>query len=282
VTLQWMVLGTGPASAKTCISLGLGRLLAESGVLVAPFKAIATLTLEEQRAGFDAAHMAAPGVFHHAGACRVDREPDMNPVVVVEIQPGLGELHLKGEPVARVEMLNRDAVRTDLLPAGVAERVTAAIDAAYASLKSRYRALVIEGAGSPLELAPQDDWANHRVARLSQAPSVLVARFSNGGSAAGLVGTLAGLAPDLAQRVVGFVLSDVTQPDHAGHTRHLVERLTGLKSLGAIPAVRHGIAASGPGTDYEPVYSAWARALSASLDLAALGAPFPSQRAGSP
>ncbi len=272
---QWMVLGTGPASAKTCVSLGLCRLLADAGAKVAPFKAMSTLTLDEQRAGFDAGMLLATGAFHHAGACRTALDPDMNPVVVVELEPGLGELRLRGEALARVEMLNRDTVRTDTLPPAVAPRVTAAIDAAYAALRDRYHALVIEGAGSPVDLPPEMDWANSRVARLSEAPLLLVGRFSNGGVAAGLAGTYACLPPDLACRVTGVVLSDLARPEHAAHARRVIEAVTRLPVLGAVPAVRHGVAAGGPDRDYQAAYGTWARALAESLDLSALGHPFP-------
>ena len=270
---QWMVLGTGPASAKTSFSLGLCRILADRGIRVAPFKAMAIISQEDVLAGFDPIRPAL-GVFHQSGACRLTADHDMNPLVVVQTEPRRGELRLRGEPVGEVELLNRDAVRADLLPAGLRERIEAAIHEAYYSLRERFEALVVEGAGSPVELPPAFDWANHLVARMSLAPLLLVTRFSMGGAAAALLGTLTCLEPELRARMLGYVLSDVGAPDAVNHARALIERHTSLRALGIIPRVEHGVVPKGTSTNYEPAYAGWAQAIARSIALEHLGPPF--------
>lgn len=268
IPLQWMILGTGPASAKTCVTLGLSKLLADRGLRVAPFKAVAVLRRDELTRDH-----RAPGVLHAAGAARVEPEPVMNPVTVWTAGADDGELVILGEPCGSVELLNRDAVRVDRLSMQQKTRIADAVRGAYADLRARFEAIVIEGAGSPVEAPEEDDWSNQRVLRMSGAPALLVSRFSNGGAAAALVGTLQCLAPELRRQVLGLVLSDAPDRDATRHAASLAASHTGLPILGVIPRLRHGVD-SGDVADYPVAYCAWAEALAAHVDLRFLGAPF--------
>ncbi|GEM_PF-4291765 len=270
--LEWMVLGTGPASAKTCVALGLARLLRDRGVHVAPFKAIAVMHPEASPAGMGRSHCAA-GAIHLIGAAGVAAEPTMNPVTIWPAGAGAGEMVVMGEPAGPVELLNRDAIRFERLSARQRAQIGTAIRAAHEELRSRFEAIVIEGAGSPIEADEEQDWANQRVLRESGAQALLVARFSNGGAAAALVGTLACMAPELRRRVRGLILSDVPDDDAARHAASLATRHTGLPILGLVPRLDHGIDGR-EGSDYEIAYSAWADALAAHLDLSLLGDVF--------
>lgn len=270
--LQLMILGTGPAAAKTCVTLGLSKLLRQRGVRVAPFKAIAVIRPDAMPAGVDRSHLA-PGVVHQVGAIGIAPEAEMNPVAVWDIGGDRGEIFVMGEPIGTVQFLNRDAIRYDRLSAKQKTQIGDAIPSAYEKLRSRFEAIVIEGAGSPVEAPEEDDWSNQRVLRMSGAPALLVARFSNGGAAAALVGTLTCLGPDLRRQVIGLVLSDVQDRDAAQYAASLATRHTGLPMLGVIPHVQHGVDGVNT-TDYSVAYRAWADALAAHLDLRALGDPF--------
>ena len=268
--LQWMVIGTGPAAAKTCVTLGLSGLLRDRGIRVAPFKSVAVI--QAGAPGVDRSH-PAPGAIHQIGAIGLAPEPIMNPIAVWQVAPERGELVVMGDAAGTVELLNRDAIRFDRLSAQQKALIARASRAAYAELRRRFDAIVIEGAGSPVEAPPDKDWANAQVMRMSGAPTLLVARLSNGGAAAALVGTLACLEPELRRQVIGLVLSDAPDDDAARHATALATARTGLPMLGVIPRLRHGIDGSDV-HNYATAYRAWADALAACLDLGALGFPF--------
>jgi adenosylcobyric acid synthase len=197
----------------------------------------------------------------------------MNPVAVWQTSDQRGEIVVMGEPAGTVELLNRDAIRFDRLSPRQRAMIGEAVRTAYDELRRRFEAIVIEGAGSPVEAPEDEDWANLRVMRMSGAPTLLVGRLSNGGAAAALIGTLACLGPELRRQVIGLVLSDVKDDDAARHAIALTEEYAEASMLGIIPQLRHGIDGSNA-RDYAIAYCAWAHALTTHLDLRVLGPPF--------
>jgi adenosylcobyric acid synthase len=270
--LQWMVIGTGPAAAKTCLTIGLSGLLRDRGIAVAPFKSIAVIHRGVLPAAIDRTH-PAPGAFHQIGAIGLAPEAIMNPVAVWQTSEQQGEIVVMGEPAGTVDLLNRDAIRFDRLSPRQRTMIGEAVRAAYDELRRRFEAIVIEGAGSPVEAPENEDWANLRVMRMSRAPTLLVGRLSNGGAAAALIGTLACLGPEFRRQVIGLVLSDATDDDAARHAISLAAQHAETPMLGVIPQLHHGIDGS-DARDYGIAYRAWTDALAAHLDLGVLGPPF--------
>src|SRR3569832_545511 len=122
--------------------------------------------------------------------------------------------------------------------------VTAAHDA-YTRLAAQHELVVLEGAGSPVEMnLKQFDYVNLAMAEYADARCILVAEIDRGGVFAQLVGTFALLEPHERARFVGYVINRFRgDPALLGDAVDDLERRTGQRCLGVVPYLRElGIA----------------------------------------
>ncbi len=229
-----MVLGTSPRSAKSVLTIALCRVLSNRGYKICPFKAVSVI--QEGAAEGDAA-VRGRGLYHQCQAARVLFEADMNPVVVRTGDLMAGDLFLGDDLVARVSLLNEDSVLIGALSPAARNDVSSRVRDSYLSLRERYDYIVIEGGGSPVDLPPEDDIPNILTARAARAPIILSCKFSRGGGAAALVGTVNCLPPEIRELVAGFSFSDAQSEEAIEHSVRLVEDRLGISYLGTIPRV---------------------------------------------
>ena len=163
-----------------------------------------------------------------AEAAGVEARVEMNPIL------------LKPRAEARSQVVLLGRVRGERDARGY-YRLTAklwpAVRRSYAMLAREADVIVIEGAGSPAEPnLMRRDLANMRVARLADAPVLLVGDIDRGGVFASLVGTMALLPPADRRRVRGFVINKFRgDPRLLAPALRDVTRRTRVPVVGVVP-----------------------------------------------
>src|SRR3989442_9875898 len=226
-----MVQGTASGVGKTLLTAALCRIFSRRGYRVAPFKA--------QNMALNAAVTADGREIGRAQAAQADAagvEPtvDMNPILMKPEGDDRSQIVVRGVPLGRLTFEEYGAHRDELL------RVVAE---SLARLRGAHDLVIIEGAGSPAEInLSAGDIVNMRIARLADAPVLLVGDIDRGGVFAAFVGTLALLQPDDRARVAGFVVNkfrgNLALLAPGLHTLH--ER-TGVPVLGVVPYLERGL-----------------------------------------
>ncbi len=220
-----MVQGTMSGAGKSLLATALCRIFHQDGWRVAPFKSQnMALNSYITRDGLEM------GRAQVAQAEAAGREPDvrMNPILLKPSSDVGSQLIVGGEVRGQYRAVDYFRMKRGLIPD---------ILAAYESLAAENDVIVIEGAGSPAEInLKADDIVNMGLAKLVDAPVVLVGDIDRGGVFAQLYGTVALLEPEERARIVGTIINkfrgdvEILRP---GLT--MLEEKTGLPVLGVIP-----------------------------------------------
>ena len=220
-----MIQGTMSGAGKSLLVTALCRIFREDGFRVAPFKSqnmalnsyITKDGLEMGRA--QAAQAEAAG-----------KEPDvrMNPILLKPTSDVGSQVIVNGRVYGTLKARDYFQMKRTLIPD---------ILSAYESLAEENDIIVIEGAGSPAEInLKADDIVNMGLAKLVDAPVVLVGDIDPGGVFAQLYGTIALLENDEKKRIVGTVINkfrgdvDILRPG-----LKMLEELTKVPCLGVVP-----------------------------------------------
>ena len=256
-----MVVGTSSSAGKSLLVTALCHYYARRGVRVAPFKA--------QNMSNNAAVCADGSEIGRAQATQalaagVAPTVEMNPVLIKPEADARSQVIVNGRPwrtlSAREYYPNREFLW---------EQVTGALD----RLRSVYDLVIMEGAGSPVELNLREgDIVNMAMAQYAQAPTLLVGDIDRGGIFAQLLGTIWLLLPEERALLKGLVVNkfrgDLSLFE--GGVRMLEER-GGVPVLGVLPYL-HDLFV--PEEDAVPLENpVLLEGLSAQVDLAVIRLP---------
>ena len=220
-----MIQGTTSNAGKSLTVAALCRIFKQDGYKAAPFKSqnmalnsfITKDGLEMGRA--QAMQAEAAGI-----------EPDirMNPILLKPTGEKGSQIVLNGKVFKDMSAGRYHSYKKEMIPH---------IMKAYNSLAGEYDVIVIEGAGSPAEINLKDmDIVNMGMAKLTDAPVIIVGDIDRGGVFASLAGTMLLLDAEEKSRVKGFVINkfrgdvNLLLPG-----LRMLEEITNVDVLGVVP-----------------------------------------------
>lgn len=220
-----MIQGTMSNAGKSLLCAGLCRVFRQDGYRVRPFKA-QNMALNSYITAEGLEMGRAQAV--QAEACGVAPSVRMNPILLKPVSDGSSQVIVNGEVRGNMRAADYFAAKRSLQPD---------ILRAYRSLAAEADIMVIEGAGSPAEInLKQDDIVNMGMARLADAPVILVGDIDRGGVFAQLYGTIALLSAQ-EQAMVKAVVINKFRGDAALLKPGLAQlaTLTGKPVAGVLP-----------------------------------------------
>ena len=166
-----MIQGTASGVGKTVLTLALCRIFKQDGCKVSPFKA---QNMTTNTCLLDSGDEIAVSQWLQAMAAGVKPKKDMNPIVIKpmthkSVAPANNPTNIPAKPAAKLSL----------------------IMSAYDQLRADFELIVIEGAGSPVELnLNKNDVINIGLAARIKSPVILVSDIDRGGIFAALYGTI--------------------------------------------------------------------------------------------
>ena len=191
-----MVQGTMSNAGKSLLVAGLCRIFKQDGYRVAPFKsqnmALNSFITEE---GLE---MGRAQVMQ-AEAAGIKPQVCMNPILLKPTNHVGSQVIVNGEVLGNMKARDYFAYKKQLIPD---------IKKAFRKLEEVVDIIIIEGAGSPAEInLKENDIVNMGMARLVDAPVLLVGDIDRGGVFAQLLGTLMLLEEEELARVKGLIIN---------------------------------------------------------------------------
>jgi adenosylcobyric acid synthase len=223
-----MVLGTASHVGKSVTTAALCRIFSDDGIDVAPFKAQnMALNSFATPDGLEIGRAQAV----QAEAARLAPHTDMNPILLKPVADTESQVILHGRILATLSGQELFARRLELFHE---------VRKAYDRLAARHELIVLEGAGSPVEINLKHlDMVNLNMAEHADAKCILVADIDRGGVFAQIVGTYALLEPHERERFCGFVINRFRgDPELLGDAVSYLEHRTGQRCLGVVPNLR--------------------------------------------
>ena len=220
-----MIQGTMSNAGKSLIAAGLCRIFRQEGFRAAPFKS-QNMALNSFITA-DGKEMGRAQVVQ-AEAAGIPPDVRMNPILLKPTTDVGSQVIVNGVAQGNMRAMEYYRRKREFLPA---------VLEAYGSLDAEFDILVIEGAGSPAEInLKNEDIVNMGLAKLVDAPVLLVGDIDRGGVFAQLYGTIALLEPEEQRRIKGTIVNKfrgdraILQPGI-----DILEKICGVPVAGVVP-----------------------------------------------
>ena len=220
-----MIQGTGSHVGKSVIVAALCRIFVEDGYEVAPFKSQnMALNSHVTKEGLEIGRAQAFQAF----AARKEPVVEMNPILLKPTSDTGAQVIVRGKPIGNMTAKEYHDYKPKALNI---------IKNCFDKLARENDIVVIEGAGSPAEVnLRENDIVNMSIAKLLNAPVVLVGDIDQGGVFAWIVGTLELLDDESKELVKGILINkfrgdmDILKPG-----LEFLERRVNKPVIGVIP-----------------------------------------------
>lgn len=192
-----MLQGTSSHVGKSILTTALCRIFLQDGKKVVPFKAQnMALNSYVTKAGGEMGRAQVA----QAEAAGLQPSVEMNPVLLKPTGNSCSQVILMGKPIGNMSAKEYHN--------GYSLQALDTVKQCLNKLSREYEVLVIEGAGSPAEVnLKANDIVNMRIAKLLNAPVLLIADIDRGGALASIVGTLELLEPEERALIKGLVIN---------------------------------------------------------------------------
>ncbi len=191
-----MIQGTMSGAGKSILTAGILRVLSQDGYRTAPFKSQnmalnSFVTKDGREIGRAQALQAA--------ASEIEPSSDMNPILLKPMGDTTSQVIVNGLPIGNMRAADYFKMKKSLIPD---------IKKAYDRLAQDADIVVIEGAGSPVEInLRENDIVNMGLAEILDAPVLLAGNIDPGGVFAQLLGTVNLMSKEERARVKGLIIN---------------------------------------------------------------------------
>ena len=220
-----MIVGTSSGAGKSLFVTALCRIFYKDKYKVSPFKS-QNMALNSYITK-DGKEMGRAQVVQ-AEASGLEPDVNMNPILLKQSTMNKIQIIVCGKSIGNMSGVEYNQYKKNLIPI---------LKETYSKIENENDIVVIEGAGSPAEInIKEEDISNFAMARIADAPVILVADIDRGGVFASIYGTIMLLEEEDRKRIKGIVINKfrgnkkVLKPGF-----EIIENLTGVKTLGVIP-----------------------------------------------
>lgn len=226
-----MIQGTMSNVGKSILTAALCRIFHQDGYAVAPFKS-QNMALNSfiTKDGSEIGRAQAL----QAEAAGISPSPLMNPILLKPTTDAGSQVIVNGRVKGNMSAMSYLCHRKEYF---------AEIMNAYRELDDNFDIIVIEGAGSPVELnLKHDDIVNMGLARHIHAPVLLVGDIDRGGIFAQMMGTLQLMMPEERSLVKGLLVNQFRGDRKLfSDGEQMLSQMSGIPVLGVVPYVKHAL-----------------------------------------